>query len=228
MADPDRIRNRALGALAAVVAVALGVGGILAIGAYATARFAGLTDNSGGQSGTAHAVAAAPPRAPSPTPASGNSTGAGDSSGHHQDAAQQAGHRDRPTRRQHAQPQQRSRAHQRHQRAHRHAHSQVRRHQQHRRHRHQAPVGAVTLHASQTRVRPMARVDLGGRCGCRSGTTLVVQRREAGHWTRFPASATASNGRFHTWVMTGRQGPNQFRVVLPGGPASNPVTITVT
>ena len=86
----------------------------------------------------------------------------------------------------------------------------------------------MTLHASQTRVRPMARVDLGGRCGCRSGTTLVVQRREAGHWTRFPASATASNGRFHTWVMTGRQGPNQFRVVLPGGPASNPVTITVT
>ena len=227
MADPDRIRNRALCALAAVVAVALGVGGILAIGAYATARFAGLTDNAGGPSAAAHAVPAAPSHAPATAaPASRTSTVAGDSSSpEHQAAAPQAGHPDQQTRHQHARSQRRpQRAHQRHHRGHRHA----RRHQQHRRHGHQQRTGAVTLHAAQTRVRPMARVDLGGRCGCRSGTTLVVQRRQAGHWTRFPATATANNGRFRTWVMTGRRGPNEFRVVLPGGPASNPVTITVT
>jgi len=195
MSDPDRVRGRALRALAAVVAVALGLSGILAVGAYAAARMAGLTADSGGHRGTAQAGPAAPSRASSTTA---------------------------PTGRPHGQPDaQRQQSHADHVRHHQHQ-------GHHRHHRHRPSTGAVTLHAAQARVHPMSRVDLGGRCGCRSGTTLVVQRLEHGHWSRFPASATASRGRFHTWVMTGRPGPNRFRVLLPGGPASNPVTITVT
>ncbi len=203
MAHPDRIRDRALRALAVVVAVALGVGAILAVGAYAAARMAGLTD--GGHRPPAQAAPATPSRAPSATePTSGKPTAAGSTPArvHQAHAAQQSAHR-RPRR---------------HSTAHR------RRHQHH---RHRAATGTVTLRATRARVQPMSRVDLSGRCGCRSGTTLVVQRRAHGHWSRFPATATASHGRFHTWVMTGRRGPNRFRVVLPGGPASSPVTITV-
>lgn len=229
MTDRDRTRHRALGALAAVVALALGVGVILAAGAYAAARMIGLTDG-GGQPATAH-VASAPHRTePSSTPSAATSPSAKASvstspsstspspAAHHQDAAAQAASQRQQARRQEA----RRRAQQRAARR-QHRHRQARHHH----HRHQRATGTVTLHASRTRVRPMGRVDLGGRCGCRSGTTLVVQRLEHGHWARFPATATASRGRFRTWVMTGRHGANQFRVVAPGGGVSNPVTIMV-
>ena len=216
MADGDHVRERALGALAAVVALALGVSVLLAAGAYAAARMVGLTGDDGHQP-TAQA-AAAPSRSPS-GPASPHQTATAapsPSAGRHQDAASSQAAKPGPETH-------RPKAHQ-------HAHQQTHRpkaHQQHRRHRQQQATGTVTLHAAATRVRPMARIDLAGRCGCGSGTTLVVQRLEHGHWSRFPATATASGGRFHTWVMTGRSGPNQFRVAVPGGRASNPVTITV-
>lgn len=229
MPEPHRIRGRALGALAAVVAVALAVGGILAVGAYAAARMAGLTDTTGGHSVTARGVAAAPTRAPS-RPAS-QPTDSADAHAHaaqpQSDAAQPTPQRSPQQPDRHAQPA--GHAQQRHAQ-HRHAqqrHPRAQRAHQHRR-RHQSTGGTLTLHAQRTRVRPMGRIDLGGRCGCRSGSRLMVQRLEHGHWARFPASATAYRGRFHTWVMTGRRGANEFRVVLPGGGASNPVTITVS
>jgi hypothetical protein len=221
MADRDHVRERAFGALAAVVALALGVGVVLAVGAYAAARMVGLTGGSG-QQPTARPVAAAS-RAPSPTGHASRTpspTPSPSSAKPKVSAAAQSAHDQQPRRKQqaHAAPHQ-------HRRAHRHAHT--RRHQHHRRHRQQRASGTVTLHASASRVSPMARVDLDGRCGCGSGTTLVVQWLEHGQWSRFPATATASGGRFHTWVMTGRHGVNRFRVVAPGGHASNPVTITV-
>ncbi len=73
----------------------------------------------------------------------------------------------------------------------------------------------------------MGRIDLSGRYP-RNGATLVVQRRDGGHWTRFPVTATVRRGRFHTWVQSGYRGPNRFRVLDPAtGRASAPVTITV-
>lgn len=215
MADGEHVRERALGALAAVVALALGVSVLLAAGAYAAARMVGLTGD-GGEQPTTQAVAT-PSHSPSATPsASPRVPAAGSPSQAAQPTRQPKPHRP-------AQHQQQTRPDRQHRKPQAHA----RRHRQHRRHRQQQATGTVSLHAAQTRVRPMARIDLAGRCGCGSGTTLVVQRLEHGHWSRFPATATASGGRFHTWVMTGRSGANQFRVVVPGGRASNPVTITV-
>ena len=219
MADRDHVRERAFGALAAVVALALGVGVVLAVGAYAAARMVGLTGD-GGHHPTARPVAAAS-RAPSPTTHASHTPSPApspSSTKHQADTANRPAHDQQtrhPRRKQVRADQQQ------------HRHSHARRHQHHRRHRHRQAGGTVTLRASASQVRPMARVDLDGRCGCRSGTTLVVQRLEHGHWSRFPSTATASGGRFHTWVMTGRQGANTFRVAVPGGNASNPVTITV-
>jgi len=242
MADPDRTRTRrrALGALAAVVAGALAVGGILAVGAYAAARMAGLTDNTGGHPAAAHGVAA-PSRPPSATHSSAQApTSAGSPSATAHQAARPAQQPatqkpsdglarqrdgDRKTPHKHARPQHQH-AQQARQHRNRHQHQHQRGPHQHRRPR--AASGALTLSAARTRVRPMGRIDLAGRCGCRNGTRLVVQRLEHGRWARFPASATAYHGRFHTWVMTGRRGPNEFRVVLPGAGASDPVTVTVS
>lgn len=217
MADGEHVRERALGALAAVVGLALGVSVLLAAGAYAAARLVGLTDN-GGHQAPAQAAAAAS-HAPSPTAHASRkpSPAPSPSATKHQTAAPSQAAHDQQTH--HPQREQARADRQQHRRAHRHSHA--------RRHQHQRARGTVTLHTSASRVQPMARVDLNGRCGCGSGTTLVVQRLEHGQWSRFPATATASGGRFHTWVMTGRPGPNQFRVVAPGGHASEPVTITI-
>ena len=229
MADGEHIRHRAIGALAAVVGLALGLGVVLAAGAYAAARMVGLTDD-GDQQATAPAVQtpSGPPSASAAASRRPTAAPSPSSTGHHEDATSKdgrGGQQAQPSpQHRHAQHRQQARPdRQQHQRSQR----QARRHHRHRRPRQQPATGTVTLHAAQTRVRPMGRVDLDGRCGCRSGTTLVVQRLQHGRWSRFPATATASRGRFHTWVMTGRRGSNQFRVVVPGGRVSHPVTIVV-
>ncbi|MGZ4444604.1 MAG: hypothetical protein ACXVXC_15685 [Nocardioidaceae bacterium] len=74
----------------------------------------------------------------------------------------------------------------------------------------------------------MGRVNLWGRYPGHGGAYLVVQRLEAGHWHRFPVSTTVRAGRFHTWVASGRRGPNRFRVLDPrSGRRSAPVTVRV-
>jgi hypothetical protein len=74
----------------------------------------------------------------------------------------------------------------------------------------------------------MGRINLFGRYPGHSGSQLAVQRMEGGHWGRFPVSVTVRGGRFRTWVASGRNGPNQFRVVDTGaGRASPTVTVVV-
>jgi hypothetical protein len=57
---------------------------------------------------------------------------------------------------------------------------------------------------------------------------LQVQRKEGGSWSDFPVSVTVSDGRFSTYVQTGRSGPNRFRVRdTDSKRVSNPVTVRV-
>lgn len=89
------------------------------------------------------------------------------------------------------------------------------------------PKSVVSLSASPLEVGQMERIYLTGTFPGGEGASLQVQRFESG-WTDFPTSASVSGGTFSTYVMTGRSGPNKFRVVDgASGKASNPVTVTV-
>jgi hypothetical protein len=89
--------------------------------------------------------------------------------------------------------------------------------------------GAIRLRAGAGTVSTYEQVTLSGRYPGANGTTLEVQRREAGSWAPFPTSATVDGGAFSTYVASGQPGPNRFRVVDPStGEASNVVVFSVS
>ena len=74
----------------------------------------------------------------------------------------------------------------------------------------------------------MQQIDLTGTYQAGEGAILQVQRFEDGAWVDFPVTVSVSGGTFATYVLTGRTGPNQFRVVDTDSEAvSNEVTVTV-
>lgn len=86
---------------------------------------------------------------------------------------------------------------------------------------------AITLSASPTRGAVSERIYLRGTYRGAGGTTLQVQRFQGG-WGDFPVSATVRGGTFETYVQSGQEGPNRFRVVdASTGRASAPVTVTL-
>lgn len=89
--------------------------------------------------------------------------------------------------------------------------------------------GTLTLSASPVLVGPMERINLSGSYPGKDGITLQIQRLEEGDvWSVFPATATVKQGRFATYILTGRQGDNKFRVFDPATQtSSSPVTITI-
>jgi hypothetical protein len=193
-------RERVIGALGAVIAVALVIGAIVGVATYSAVHVAGLDD--------------AEPQARS-SPTAGNSSSADNAAATSPEtsaAPSSSPHPAQPTKT--AKPQEHSRAS--HHRPH---------HRKHHRDRHS---GSLTLAASPGHTRPMGRINLFGRYPGHSGSGLAVQRMEGGHWGSFPVSVTVRHGRFHTWVASGRNGPNQFRVVDTGaGRASAAVTVVV-
>lgn len=89
------------------------------------------------------------------------------------------------------------------------------------------PPQVVSLSATPLEVSSMERIYLTGTYPRGDGASLQVQRFEGG-WSDFPTTTSVSGGTFSTYIMTGRAGPNRFRVVDPAtGKASNPVTVTV-
>ncbi len=212
MADPQDWRTRAIGALGAVLAVALVVGGVVGAIAYGAARVTGLTGGDQSAQATQAADPASGAKArttatPHPTPS--------------RRTAHQGSRRASTTKQsEHATPS--------------HSHSSKRRehprkHDKHKKQAHKkARSGPLTLNASPHHVGPMGRIDLTGRYPRHDGATLVVQRFKGGHWARFPVTARVRGGDFRTWVQTGHHGPNRFRVVDQGtGAASDPVTVRV-
>jgi hypothetical protein len=101
------------------------------------------------------------------------------------------------------------------------------------------PASSVSLSAEQTTVSPNDQIDMTGQLEpAVEGVELVVERSlDGGEWGPFPDAddpvtvTTRDDGSFSTYVITGRTGQNQFRVV---GEVDNerlesePVTVTIS
>ena len=194
MAEPQDWRDRIVGALGAVVIVALAIGAIIGVLTYTVVRATGL--DSSGSSGSAatpppaQQSAAPPPKrsatpSPTPTPTSTSPTPKAPATHKPAKAAKPTHHR------------------------HRHHHHALRR------------AHALTLSASPRHVRAMGRVNLYGSYPGHNGSRLAVQRLEGGHWSGFPVSVTVRGGHFRTWVASGRHGVNKYRVVNPATHAAS-------
>ena len=87
----------------------------------------------------------------------------------------------------------------------------------------------IKLSAAPSQAKTYQRINLTGTYQAPPGTTLQVQRREGSSWVDFPTTASVSGGTFATYIETGRQGPNRFRMFdSSAGKASNAVTIQVS
>lgn len=92
----------------------------------------------------------------------------------------------------------------------------------------EAPAEGISLSAAQQSVSPMQQIGLTGTYQAGEGSVLQVQRMEDGAWADFPVTMSVSGGTFATYVLTGRTGPNKFRVVdTDSEVVSNEVTVTV-
>jgi len=88
--------------------------------------------------------------------------------------------------------------------------------------------GALYLNATPVFVSPMERINLTGQWPGHDNESLLVQRFEGGQWADFGVQVHVNIGTFETYVMTGRQGDQKFRVYDPTSKtASNEVTVTV-
>jgi hypothetical protein len=88
--------------------------------------------------------------------------------------------------------------------------------------------GKLHLSASPVLVKPMERINLTGQWPGHDNEGLLVQRFEGGHWADFGVQVSVKVGTFETYVMTGRDGDQRFRVFDPATKtASNEVTVTV-
>jgi hypothetical protein len=84
------------------------------------------------------------------------------------------------------------------------------------------------LSASPVIVGPMERINLTGQWPGHDNESLLVQRFEDGQWADFGVQVHVNIGTFETYVMTGRQGDQKFRVFDPTTQtASNEVTVTI-
>ncbi|UFN42669.1 hypothetical protein [Nocardioides okcheonensis] len=91
-----------------------------------------------------------------------------------------------------------------------------------------SPAQGISLTAPQQSVSPMQQIDLTGTYQGGEGAILQVQRFEDGAWSDFPVTVSVSGGTFSTYLLTGRTGPNRFRVIdTDTDAASNEVTVTV-
>lgn len=89
-------------------------------------------------------------------------------------------------------------------------------------------VDELTLAAAQTTVPAMGQIDLSGSYPQGEGAILQVQRFENGEWVDFPVTVSVKSQTFATYVMTGRSGPNKFRMIdTDSGRTSNEVEVTV-
>lgn len=86
----------------------------------------------------------------------------------------------------------------------------------------------LTLDLSPAVVGPMERINLTGEWPGQDNVSLLVQRFEDGEWVDFGVQVQVRVGSFATYVLTGREGENRFRVYDPAsGSASNEASVTV-
>lgn len=89
--------------------------------------------------------------------------------------------------------------------------------------------GALHLTASPAEGSTWQRINLIGTWKGHDGATLQVQRSlDGGPWSNFPTDATVHDGKFGTYIQTGRTGTNRFRVIDSAtGKVSNVVKVTI-
>lgn len=218
--EQDDRRTRWFSALGTVVTVAAVTGAVLGAVTYGVVRAAGLAEPSSG--GASPRAAGADDIAARPAPQA-----AQDSSGRRSRTAASGDSSRKDQARRHELPAVRRD----HRRAPRRPVRPRAEHQPGHRARHEPKQQArqrLTLSVDRQHVGRMGRVHLFGRYSGHAGTVLVVQRLEHGRWARFPVTVVVRDGRFRTWVASGRPGPNRFRVRDPGAHRpSTPVTVTV-
>jgi hypothetical protein len=101
------------------------------------------------------------------------------------------------------------------------------------------PASSVSLSAPQTSVGANEKIDMTGQLApAEADVEFTVERSlDGGDWSVFPDAddpvtvTTRDDGSFSTYVITGRVGQNQFRVVGQVGDErleSEPVTITIS
>lgn len=87
---------------------------------------------------------------------------------------------------------------------------------------------SLVLSASPVFVSAMERINLAGEWAGRDNVSLSVQRFEDGEWVDFGVQVQVKIGSFATYVLTGREGENKFRVHDPAtDTASNEIIVTV-
>lgn len=92
----------------------------------------------------------------------------------------------------------------------------------------EAEEGEISLSAGQVEVENFGRIDLTGVYPGGEGAVLQVQRLEGGQWQDFPATTAVSGETFSTYVQTGINGVNTFRVIDKSADViSNEVRVTV-
>ena len=91
-----------------------------------------------------------------------------------------------------------------------------------------SPGGDLFVSASPVFVNAMERINLTGQWPGKDNVSLLVQRFEDGEWVDFGVQVQVRVGTFETYVMTGREGDNKFRLFDPEtNTASNEVKVTV-
>lgn len=86
----------------------------------------------------------------------------------------------------------------------------------------------ISLSAGQLEVSNFGRIDLTGVYPGGEGAVLQVQRQQGGQWVDFAATVAVVNETFSTYVQTGVNGENIFRVVdKDAGINSNKVKVRV-
>jgi len=91
-----------------------------------------------------------------------------------------------------------------------------------------AAAGQISLQALSTTVASGERIYFSGVYPGGEGAILWVQRWQDGRWAEFPASVGVTNGTFSSYIFTGVSGVNRFRVIdRDSGTVSNEISVTV-
>lgn len=202
MSDPQQepgYERPVLNGLVALVAVALGVGLILALAALMGSRVLGITD--GGSSSGGGATVRESMILPSPSdtdvpsgPRLTLNTEAPDESSDATDASDEAEESETTEETESASPK----------------------------------AGEISFQAVDTSVAAGERIYISGVYPGGEGAILWLQRWEGGAWADFPASVGVTNGTFSSYIFTGVNGLNRFRVIdRDNGTVSNEIRVQV-
>lgn len=89
--------------------------------------------------------------------------------------------------------------------------------------------GDISLQAAANSVASGERIYFSGVYPGGEGAVLQVERFQDGGWVKFPATVNVTNGSFSSYLFTGQGGLNRFRVVnTDTGDASNEIRVTVS